>query len=384
MSPNMMEIWICAIPSVVAAGCAISAGHRWSRRSKAQRIIFWTMLMLAVGSIYLFIFQFPAFQRFHRLDWILTTIVSFIPAMYYTLVYYLAAPSGSKRSSAVYIIPGVVAFINLVIYMLMGDKSSGDYLFNVIIQGHLDFSSYPVIWLVKRFAASYLFRFVLLSQAVYILVVSGRNLYEFHKELEDYYTVTGSDSFVGVRIIRISGVCLLLSVGLFAAVPYSVYSSHSWYVLMAVLLVSVGEILITIYVRKQKLTAETLAMLEGETANLGRGLKTKDTLVSRLEELVKEEFYTDPEVTIMSLSEKLSTNRTFLTEAIHKNYGMSFSNFVNDLRIKKAIEEMRTIPVNSPLTRLAEKCGYTSYSSFARNFEMFAHCTPSEWMKRYR
>lgn len=378
------NILICAIPSIVASGCAIVVGHRWKSRSASQRSFFWTLFCLAVSSTYFFAFQIPGFQRFHRLDWVLTTVGSMVPALYFIYICRLSGDEPKRKKMGGFLMPGVVAFINLVLYMLMGDSQSGDYLNYVIINSHLDFTNYPVLWIVKRFAASYLYRYVLLAQGFYILIISIKKIHNFHKKLGEFYSITGTNDFIGIKVIRFSAMFLFVALGLLSSLPYSVYSDNTKFMLIIGLLMSAGGILMTYYVIKQKLTIEEISLLEEDTGNLSIGLQTRDSLKDRLEHVIASGFYTDPDVTIMSLAEQLKTNRTYLSEVIHSNYGMSFSNFVNDLRIKKAVNEMRVIPLNSPLTRVAIKCGYSSYTSFARNFEIFAHCTPSEWMKRYR
>ena len=381
---DRFNILVCAIPSIVAAGCAIVVGHNWKKRSASQHSFFWTLFCLAVSTTYFFAFQIPGFQRFHRLDWLLTTVGSLVPALYYIYICRLAGDEPKRKKTGGFLMPGFVAFINLVLYMLMGDSQSGDYLNDVIINGHLDFTNYPVLWIVKRFAASYLYRYMLLAQGLYILIISIKKIHNFHKKLGEFYSITGTSDFNGIKVIRFSAMFLFVALGLLCSVPYSVYSGNAKFMLIIVLLISAGGILMTYYVLKQKLTNEELLLLEEDTGNLSLGLKTMDSLKDRLESAIASGFYTDSDVTIMSLADQLKTNRTYLSEVIHTNYGMSFSNFVNDLRIKKAVNEMRVIPLNSPLTRVALKCGYSSYTSFARNFEIFAHCTPSEWMKRYR
>ena len=369
---------------MTATLCAMAAGARWKSHSPSQRLAFWIMCFLAISNTYFFIFQIPSFQRAHRLDWTLTTMASFIPAMVYSYICRLTGSGTHKKLMGGYAMPAVVAFINLVLYMLMGDKDAQEYLYHVIINGRLNFKDYPVIWLVKRFAASYLFRIVLFSQAVFILLMSFRNVSRFHRELEDFYTASEMHNFLGTNIIRFSLMFLMMALGLLCAFPYSLYSENAQFMLIMGVLISIGDVLLTIYAMKQSVSADKLRLLEEETSNLRLGLKTSDSLKSRLESAIGEEFYTNPEVSIMSLADQLGTNREYLSEYIHLTYGLSFSNFVNDLRIKKAVAEMRGIPENMPLTRVAEHCGYKSYASFARDFVIFAHCTPSEWMKRFR
>ena len=90
--------------------------------------------------------------------------------------------------------------------------------------------------------------------------------------------------------------------------------------------------------------------------------------------------YIRPGLTIKELSDKLQTNRTYLSEYIKTKYEMSFRDWITGLRIEYA---KRLLAQNPRLTvaDISEKSGFLSPSHFIRIFKENAGCTPVKWKK---
>ena len=90
--------------------------------------------------------------------------------------------------------------------------------------------------------------------------------------------------------------------------------------------------------------------------------------------------YIRPGLTIKELSDKLQTNRTYLSEYIKTKYDMSFRDWITGLRIEYA---KRLLAQNPRLTvaDISEKSGFLSPSHFIRMFKENAGCTPVKWKK---
>ena len=90
--------------------------------------------------------------------------------------------------------------------------------------------------------------------------------------------------------------------------------------------------------------------------------------------------YIRPGLTIKELSDKLQTNRTYLSGYIKTKYEMSFRDWITGLRIEYA---KRLLAQNPRLTvaDISEKSGFLSPSHFIRIFKENAGCTPVKWKK---
>ena len=69
----------------------------------------------------------------------------------------------------------------------------------------------------------------------------------------------------------------------------------------------------------------------------------------------------------------------YITRVIKKNTGLSFSNYVTELRIEKAKEIMRQ--PQSRINEVARDVGYSYSSYFTKVFSQKEGITPSEWKK---
>ena len=95
---------------------------------------------------------------------------------------------------------------------------------------------------------------------------------------------------------------------------------------------------------------------------------------------IEADGYIRPGLTIKELSDKLQTNRTYLSVYIKTKYDMSFRDWITGLRIEYA---KRLLAQNPRLTvaDISEKSGFSSPSHFIRMFKENAGCTPVKWKK---
>ena len=102
-------------------------------------------------------------------------------------------------------------------------------------------------------------------------------------------------------------------------------------------------------------------------------------LRQRIEYLMKVgQMYLQPNLKISDLTQRLGSNRNYIYEAVNKEMGMSFSEYVNRLRVAHSQQLMRQNP-QMLLGEVAEKSGFSSSVSFYRAFKKYAGCTPKEW-----
>ena len=100
---------------------------------------------------------------------------------------------------------------------------------------------------------------------------------------------------------------------------------------------------------------------------------------ANLEEwLEKEKPYLNPDFQLTDLRQVLPLNRTYLSQLINNEYGCSFYQWVNDLRIEEA-KRMMTEEPDLKFQDVADRCGFSSRTAFTRAFIRHTGVTPSEW-----
>jgi AraC-like DNA-binding protein len=92
----------------------------------------------------------------------------------------------------------------------------------------------------------------------------------------------------------------------------------------------------------------------------------------------KEKPYLNPAFRLNDLRKVLPLNRTYLSQLINSEYGCSFYQFVTNYRIRDAKRLLKEQP-DMKMQDIAEHCGFSSPTVFARIFARETGKNPSEW-----
>jgi len=92
----------------------------------------------------------------------------------------------------------------------------------------------------------------------------------------------------------------------------------------------------------------------------------------------KEKPYLNPAFRLNDLRKVLPLNRTYLSQLINSEYGCSFYQFVTNYRIRDAKRLLKEQP-EMKMQDIAEHCGFSSPTVFARIFARETGKNPSEW-----
>ena len=113
---------------------------------------------------------------------------------------------------------------------------------------------------------------------------------------------------------------------------------------------------------------------------------TVDTdLLRELELHIREnKMYRNPELKITDLTDYVASNRTYVSNAINQGFNMSFSDYINKLRVEDAMSMLAEADDVIPLKQVAEKVGFNNEASFYRNFRKITGMTPTEWTSKNR
>lgn len=100
-----------------------------------------------------------------------------------------------------------------------------------------------------------------------------------------------------------------------------------------------------------------------------------------LKKVSEEQLYLDPYLSLVSLAEKLQTNRTYLSASIHGCTGKNFSDYINSLRVEHFIRLVHAGEFTS-IKDAAFNSGYNNLQSFYRHFSEIMQMTPKTWISR--
>lgn len=79
------------------------------------------------------------------------------------------------------------------------------------------------------------------------------------------------------------------------------------------------------------------------------------------------------------VAKEVYLNESYLSRSFKKYKGMSFTEYITKLRMKKAIELMKT---GKSINEIASEVGYTDYRNFSLNFKKYTGYIPREYLKK--
>lgn len=103
-----------------------------------------------------------------------------------------------------------------------------------------------------------------------------------------------------------------------------------------------------------------------------------DDLGSKIRRLFEDEqIYLNPTLKVSDLAMELATNRTYISNQINREMGMTFYDYVNGMRVEHAKRLIRDSEEN--LKEIALSSGFSSASAFTRVFQREVGMTPTEY-----
>ncbi len=89
--------------------------------------------------------------------------------------------------------------------------------------------------------------------------------------------------------------------------------------------------------------------------------------------------YTDNLITKEKIARMLGTNRTYISRLVNERYGMTFTRYINSLRIKEAVRRLSDPADPTSLKDLADMLGFNSMTTFYSQFNACTGMTPASF-----
>lgn len=106
-----------------------------------------------------------------------------------------------------------------------------------------------------------------------------------------------------------------------------------------------------------------------------------EQMKAQLNELMTEgEIYLNSRLTLSDLAGELGTNRTYLSNYLNRELNVSFYDYVNSFRVKRACVMIASDP-DVTVHDIVERCGFNSVSTFRRSFSREVGQTYGEFRK---
>lgn len=164
------------------------------------------------------------------------------------------------------------------------------------------------------------------------------------------------------------------------------------YLIIAVIgcILLIGGLLIVwrLYRQKQQAYRKLVERSKEWASNLNNTFTSPTTdstdasLMDEVFRLMEEEhLYYNSDLTLELLADRLGVHRNLLSKAINATQKKNFSQFVNEYRIRKAIEQLSDARANPTMYDIAYSCGFNNTQTFYRLFKTETGLSPSLFRK---
>ncbi len=132
--------------------------------------------------------------------------------------------------------------------------------------------------------------------------------------------------------------------------------------------------------KSQQWAREPIAL---PSASAGRDDTGRRVLVEKLDELMsREKPYLRPDLTIVEVAGALDINRTYLSDAVNRVLGNSFTTYLNELRVRDAVNLISDPSYDQyTVDGLARMSGFANRKTFHNAFVRTTGLTPSEFRR---
>lgn len=114
-----------------------------------------------------------------------------------------------------------------------------------------------------------------------------------------------------------------------------------------------------------------------------QGPTEDDGLREKIEQLMTEQPYLDPEYSLRRFSEQLNTNTVYASRMVNLIFNKSFTDLINEFRVEEAKSRLRS-ENEEKMMAVALESGFSNKQTFARVFKKHTGLTPSEYREKQK
>ena len=348
--------------SIIALAClwwpAMWIFHPFRKLKKVQRMMMMTMLSAGLAFIALALFSIP---QLYGQVWPLalyTVAGAFFPYLYFLFIRVLTSISGIRKKDFVWLLP-IALFIaaNTVMNLTMAPDELRNYILTVFNgQEGEALSGYAHYRYIFGYWGG---RALVFIAIIGVFLYGNKHLKLYHAHLENYYSdLKGLADSRNVYTIAYSWIGSVVALVALCSESFEGGESTLMMVMMCIITLILLRFIGKYGYGIEHSTEDLVQSLDEDD----RISKSNDIASSQaaaeaepenpmakysqaLREALDEKVYLEPGIELVGLANRIGTNRTYLSNIIHDEYGQNFAEFINSRRIKYAIEMMENATV---------------------------------------
>lgn len=353
-----------------------------TRREKNRAKFFLGIFMFSAFLVYLSHAHF--FQKVETGYIYFNSIYNFASLAVYPLFYWyvrlLTVESDYKTANLVHLIPGFLAGISAFVVFLMMSAEEQKTYFQYMMDRNSSVENFSLSMQVQKYIF-HISRIVFLFQVAFYVFRSQNLVRRHNKRVANFYSNLQSRSILWVKVLLYSMVITSAMSIIFNFIGRSVFVDSFRLLTIPSFIFSVLMFIIGMEGLMQNHSVAEIEIDEKEVPEIDLKNENSVKLKEKLLDLfLKEEVYKIPDLKITDVSEKLNTNRTYISKLINTEFSCTFSEFVNRYRVveaKKLLQEESS--KNYSLDYISEKSGFGSMVNFMRVFRDIEGTTPGKY-----
>lgn len=224
---------------------------------------------------------------------------------------------------------------------------------------------------------------VFMVQVIMIYWLGTRKLNRFDRQLKEVYADTEDTTTEPLRTLLICFVVTSVISSVFNAIGRQYFATSVWLLAIPSILFSTMLFAVSYVGYSRKYVAlqlhkdmeEEMVVQEPNEENEPATADKFGPILKRMME--EQQLYLQPDIKINELAQQVGTCRTYLSNYLNQELGVSFSDYINRQRIEYAKALMAQSP-NLALAEVAVASGFASVTSFVRNYKKFVGKAPRE------
>lgn len=352
---------------------------------KENRARFYLGIFMLVTSILYFThatFFESDYSLYMHIDGLyLLTGLSVYP-LYYIYIRQLTIDISNKKAYLWHFLPALLLSLVLEILSFYATPYIKQLYLKDVLINHQWPSGEPTIEKYMAFVF-YLSRLVFGIQSIIYLILGLILIRKYNKRIANFYS-----NLIGKKLAWLELLTITLIIAAFSSFLLNVLGRNFFVKTHSVIIPSAtfSSILFIIGLLGNKQNQSIVELVKDEQVN-GKNFDKQYSSLRLKEKLLilmdNEKPYLNPNFRITDLTLELSSNRTYLSNLINKEFKMSFSDFVNNYRIQHAKSLMNEdVEFNFSLNYFSENSGFGSVSTFIRAFKQFEGVTAGSYRNK--
>jgi len=373
----MLGVLMSALPMIVCGVLSVLTALSLFNRHNRARV---RLLVFMLTATVLYLAHFVYFNRQTAVIPLTDMLYCFCnPAvfpLYYLYIEELTEYRPNRWRQVLCLLPSLLCFLATgVLYLLMDGQQTARFMEQCLYGGDLSSLSGIAWW---QGVAHVIVRIVFALQIPLVLYYGFGRITAYNAVVESNYS-----NVEGKRIVGVKTLLVLFAVTSFVAFIFNIIGRQEFIegpepltfpaVLFSLLLLLIGHVGLSQQFSVQDIEAEVFQETEPMPEDSG-----VSELLEGIKKLVNDEkLFLYPNLKVSDLATRLHSNRNYIYHAINVEMGVSFSDYINGLRVDYAARLLEANPdlsINDVMTR----SGFTSSSAFYRNFKKFKGITPTK------